>query len=160
MSGQVEARLAQHGIRLPEAPPVGGVYVPVRRNGNLLHVAGQVSANEERKVVGRLGDDLDVAAGREAAEICAINILSQLRAFCARELDGGDLDRITGCFELRGFVNATPDFDDHPGVINGASELIVSALGENGRHARAAVGVASLPFGFAVEVAGLFGFAA
>ena len=97
------------------------------------------------------GQDIDVEEGARAARLCAINILSQLKAAC-----GGDLDRVVRCVKLGGFVNATPDFTDHPKVINGASDLMVEVLGDAGRHARFAMGAGSLPLGVAVEVDALF----
>lgn len=151
MASKIEEKLMQAGIELPAAPNPAGMYVPCRRAGRMVHVSGQVSIGQSGEVRGKLGETLDVEQGREAAQICAVNMLSQLRAFC-----DGDLDRVAGCVELRGFVNATPEFEDHPKVVNGASEVMAKAFGEAGAHTRAAVGVASLPMGVAVEVAGLF----
>lgn len=151
MAGMIEDKLKQAGIELPEAPNPAGMYVPCRRVGNMVHVSGQVSIGGNREVHGKLGETLTTEQGQEAAQICAINMLSQLRAFC-----GGNLDRVASCVELRGFVNASPEFTDHPKVVNGASEVMAKAFGEAGAHTRAAVGVASLPMGVAVEVAGLF----
>ena len=151
MAKEIEARIAELGIVLPEAPSPAGSYVPCRRAGSLLYAAGQLSVTGDRQVVGKVGRDLDVDAAREAARLCGLNILSQLRKFC-----GGSLDGIAGCVELRGYVNAVPEFADHPAVLNGASDLMLEVFGESGRHARAAVGTGSLPRGVAVEVAGLF----
>jgi enamine deaminase RidA (YjgF/YER057c/UK114 family) len=147
MSGSVEQRLAELGHTLPTPPKAAAKYVPTVRTGNLVFVAGQISALAGgEKITGKLGDGLSIDEGRRAAQICALNILAQLKA----EL--GDLDRITRIVRLNGFVNATPDFADHPAVINGASELIGELLGEKGAHSRIALGAASLPFGSAVEI--------
>jgi enamine deaminase RidA (YjgF/YER057c/UK114 family) len=102
-------------------------------------------------ITGKLGADMDVAAGAAAARSCAISLLAQVRAAC-----GGDLDRLVRVVKLTGFVNSTPDFGDQPKVINGASDFLVEALGDAGRHARSAVSAASLPFGVAVEIEGIF----
>ncbi len=104
-----------------------------------------------RNFIGKLGDDIALEQGQDAARLCALNLLAQLKAAC-----GGDLDRVKGCLRLGVFVNATPDFTQHPEVANGASDFIVEALGDAGRHVRAAVGAGSLPRGVAVEVEGLF----
>jgi len=111
-----------------------------------VHVSGQISANAEGMIKGKLGADMDVAAGAAAARACAISLLAQLKAAC-----GGDIDRLVRVVKLVGFVNSTPDFGDQPKVINGASDFMVAALGDKGRHARSAVSAASLPFGVAVE---------
>lgn len=152
MSGRIEARLKQLGIELPEpAAPVAN-YVPFSVSGNLVFVSGQICVwNGERRFVGKLGAGIGVAEGQQAARLCALNILAQLRAAC-----GGDLDRVRRCLRLGGFVNCTPDFTDMPQVVNGASDLMVEVLGDAGRHARAAVGNSSLPGGVAVEVEGTF----
>ncbi len=152
MSGRIEARLKQLGIELPEpAAPVAN-YVPFTISGNLVFVSGQICVwNGERRFVGKLGAGIGVPEGQQAARLCAVNILAQLRAAC-----GGDLDRVRRCLRLGGFVNCTPDFTDMPQVVNGASDLMVEVLGDAGRHARAAVGNSSLPGGVAVEVEGTF----
>lgn len=144
-------RLDALGIRLPTPSKPSANYVPYRRSGNLIYIAGQVSDNGDQRFVGKLGEDLDVEAGRQAARLCAINILAQLNA--ALE---GQMDKVVGCVRLGGFVNAAPTFSDHPKVINGASDLMVEVFGEAGRHARAAVGCASLPRQVAVEVDAIF----
>jgi enamine deaminase RidA (YjgF/YER057c/UK114 family) len=147
MNGKVEARLASLGIALPEAPSPIANYVPALLAGNLLFVSGQISKAADGGVAtGRLGADLSIEQGREAARLSALNILAQAKAAI------GDLDRIVQVVKLTGFVNATPEFADHPQVINGASDLMVEVLGDRGRHTRAAVGVSSLPMGCAVEV--------
>jgi enamine deaminase RidA (YjgF/YER057c/UK114 family) len=119
-------------------------------NGQLF-VAGQLPLKEGRiAVAGTLGAGLDVTQGQDAARLCGLNILAQAKAAL------GDLDRIVQCLRLTGYVNAAPDFIDHPKVINGASELIVKVLGSKGRHTRVAVGCSSLPLGAAVEIDAIF----
>ncbi|MBZ0325534.1 MAG: RidA family protein [Alphaproteobacteria bacterium] len=152
MSGRIEARLKEIGVDLPAAAAPAANYVPFVLSGGQVFVAGQVPVwNGELRHVGKLGAGLEVAEGQEAARLCALNILAQLRAAC-----DGDLDRVRRCVRLGGFVNCTPDFGQHPAVINGASDLMVEVFGEAGRHARFAVGAPSLPFGVAVEIDALF----
>lgn len=146
-----ETRLAELGVSLPDAPAPAANYVPFVQTGNLVHVSGQISAGPDGFIIGRLGADMDVAAGAAAARACAISLLAQVRAAC-----GGDLDRLVRVVKLVGFVNSTADFTDQPKVINGASDFMVAALGDAGRHARSAVSAASLPFGVAVEIEGIF----
>lgn len=144
-------RLKSLGLELPPAPNPVANYVPALRTGNLLFVSGQIARRPDGSILaGTLGADLDIAQGQEAARICALNILAQAAA--ALE----SLDRIGRLVRLNGFVAATPDFKDHPSVINGASDLMVDVLGEKGRHTRAAIGVASLPAGTAVEIDAIF----
>ena len=147
----IESRLAELGITLPEAPMPAANYVPYVVTGNLVHISGQISQNEAGMIKGKLGADMDLAAGAEAAKRCAISLLAQLKAAC-----GGDLGRVKRAVKLVGFVNSTADFVDQPKVINGASDFMVAALGDAGRHARSAVSAASLPFGVAVEIEGIF----
>ena len=147
MDDKVEARLATLGIALPEAPNPVANYVPSALSGNLLFISGQISkAGDGTITTGQLGGGLTVAEGREAARLCALNILAQARAAL------GNLDRIKQIIRLNGFVNAAPGFTEHPQVMNGASDLMVEVLGDKGRHTRVAVGVSSLPLGCAVEV--------
>jgi enamine deaminase RidA (YjgF/YER057c/UK114 family) len=147
MDDTVEARLATLGIVLPAAPNPVANYVPSCLTGNLLYVSGQISKAADGSIVkGRLGGEMTVAEGRDAARLCALNILSQAKAAL------GSLDRIVQIARLTGYVSATPEFTEHPQVINGASDLLVEVLGDKGRHTRVAVGVASLPLGCAVEV--------
>jgi enamine deaminase RidA (YjgF/YER057c/UK114 family) len=147
MNGKVEARLKALGIVLPAAPNPVANYVPSFLADNLLFISGQISKGADGSIVkGRLGAELNVEQGREAARLSALAILAQAKAAV------GDLDRIAHVIRLTGFVAATPDFVDHPQVVNGASDLMVEVLGDSGRHTRAAVGVASLPMGCAVEV--------
>ena len=141
MSGTIDARLRQLGIELPEpAAPVAN-YVPFAVSGNLVFIAGQICQwNGERRFVGKLGAGIGIPDGQQAARLCALNILAHLRVAC-----GGDLDRVRRCLRLGGFVNCTQEFTDMPQIVNGASDLMVEVFGDKGRHARAAVGVSSLP---------------
>ncbi len=147
----IEKRLAELGVILPDAPTPLANYVPFVVVGNMVHISGQISQTAAGPIKGRLGADLDVAAGAEAAKACAISLLAQLKKAC-----GGDLGRVVRAVKLVGFVNSTADFTDQPKVINGASDFMVTVLGDAGRHARSAVSAASLPFGVAVEIEGLF----
>ena len=147
----IETRLAELGVTLPDAPAPAANYVPFVQTGNLVLVSGQISANADGMIKGKLGADLEAEAGAAAAKACAISLLAQLKAAC-----GGDIDRLVRVVKLVGFVNSTPDFGDQPKVINGASDFMVAALGDKGRHARSAVSAASLPFGVAVEIEGIF----
>ncbi len=152
MADDIETRLGELGIELPETAASVANYVPVARTGDLLFVSGQLPM-EDGKVVwtGTVGDLLSIEEGAEAARLCAINMLAQLRA----ALDG-DLNRVKRVVRLGGFVASAGDFIAQPQVINGASDLMVDLFGDLGRHARAAVGVSVLPLGAAVEVEGLF----
>ena len=145
------ARLADLGITLPDAPAPAANYVPFVRTGNTVYVSGQISMGPDGLILGRLGEDMDVEAGAAAARTCALSLLAQVRAAC-----DGDLDRLKRVVKLVGFVNSTPDFKDQPKVINGASDLMVEALGDIGRHARSAVSAGALPLGVAVEIEGIF----
>ncbi|MFH1804467.1 MAG: RidA family protein [Pseudomonadota bacterium] len=151
MSGKIESRLADLGITLPAANAPVANYVPYVQSGNLVHVSGQITMeNGELKFVGKLGRDYDVEQGQKAARLCALNLIAQLRAAI------GDLDKVTRVVKLNAFVNSMPDFTDQPKVVNGASDTMVEIFGDAGKHARAAVGVASLPLGVAVEIDGIF----
>ncbi len=142
-----ESRLAAAGITLPAPPSPAGSYVTFVRTGNLAFTSGHGPTGADGKLItGRLGADLDIAAGREAARATGLNLLATLR----NEL--GSLDRVTRVVKVLGMVNCTPEFDQHPAVINGASDLFVEVFGDAGRHARSAVGMGSLPFGMAVEI--------
>lgn len=148
---KIEDRLADIGIALPDAPAPAANYVPFVESGNLIYVSGQISSDSNGLITGKLGETLDVEAGANAARQCGISLLAQLKAAC-----GGDLERLVRVVKLVGFVNSTPDFTDQPKVINGASDLMVEALGDRGRHARSAVSAASLPLGVAVEIEAIF----
>lgn len=150
MTNAIDARLAELGLSLPDAPAPAANYVPYVQSGNQIYVSGQVPVGPDGLMTGKLGDDLDAKAGAEIAKCCALALLAQ-----ARKAAGGDLSRVR-VLKLVGFVNSTPDFPDQPKVINGASDLMVAVLGDNGRHARSAVSAASLPFGVAVEIEGIF----
>ena len=151
MSGKFETRLAKLGVTLPEAPAPAANYVPYVISGNLVFVSGQVSMADGAFITGKLGDDMQTDAGAAAARSCAIGLLAQAKAAC-----DGDLDRLVRVVKLTGFVNSTPDFGDQPKVVNGASDFLVEVLGDAGRHSRSAVSAASLPFGVAVEIEGIF----
>jgi len=142
----VEAKLAELGLTLPEAAAPVAAYVPVVEAGGLAYVSGQVSFVNGALVKGRLGEDLTLEQGIAAAQGCGLMILAQLKAAL------GSLDRVERVVKLGAFVNSTGDFTDQPKVANGASELMVAVFGEAGKHARAAVGVPTLPLGCAVEV--------
>src|SRR5688572_4717962 len=152
MSSNIEKRLAEIGVTLPPPGAPGGNYVPYVIVGELAFMAGQVAREAGKmKYVGKVGRDISVEKAAEAARLCAINLLAQLKAAC-----GGDLDRVERCVRVGGFVNSPPDFLEHPKVINGASDLICEIFGERGQHARTAVGVAALPLDSAVEVEAIF----
>ena len=152
MAGKIEARLKELNIELPKAAAPAANYVPYVLAGKTLYVAGQVTFwNGELKFLGKVGREFSIEQGQQAARLCALNILAQAKAAC-----DGDLDRIKRCCKVGGFVNCPPDFQDHPKVINGASDLLVEVLGDAGKHARFAVGAGSLPFGVATEVDAIF----
>jgi enamine deaminase RidA (YjgF/YER057c/UK114 family) len=151
MPGTIDARLAALGLTLPAAPAPAANYVPFVISGSMLYVSGQISQDDGGLIKGRLGADMDVAAGAAAARRCALSLMAQARAAC-----GGDLDRVARVVKLVGFVSSTPEFTDQPKVINGASDLMVEVFGEAGRHARSAVSAASLPLGVAVEIEAIF----
>lgn len=147
-----ESRLARLGYEFPHVAPAAANYVPYVISGHLLWVAGQLPFLGGQKMhLGRVGENLTLEQGQAAATACALNILAHVRA----AIDG-DWARVVRCVKLGGFVNASPDFDQHPAVINGASDIMVAALGDAGRHARCAVGVSGLPFGAAVEIDAVF----
>lgn len=151
MSGQFETRLAELGVTLPDAAAPAANYVPYMVVGDMVYVSGQLPATEAGLITGKLGDDMSVDGGVEAARACAINLLAQVKKACE-----GDLDRLVRVVKLTGFVNSTPDFQHQPKVVNGASDLLAEALGDAGAHTRSAVSAASLPFGVAVEIDGIF----
>lgn len=143
----IEARLAELGITLPKAAAPAANYVPTVLHGNMLYISGQIPFREDGTLVlGRLGEDMDVAAGQATARLCGIGILAQAQAAL------GSLDRIERVLKLGAFVSSTANFFDQPKVVNGCSDLMVEVLGDAGRHARSAVGVPALPLGVAVEV--------
>ena len=152
MAGTVEKRLAELGVVLHTPPAPVANYVGFVRTGNLLFVSGQVCIDGEGKLAakGKLGGGVSLEEGQNAARVCAINLLAQLKAAL------GDLDKVARVVRIGGFVNSTPDFLDGPKVLNGASDLMVAAFADRGRHARTTVGVAVLPGDAAIEVDGLF----
>jgi enamine deaminase RidA (YjgF/YER057c/UK114 family) len=152
MTGRTDKQLAELGISLPSPPAPVASYVPYVTAGHLVFISGQVTlAADGLKYVGVVGKDLSLEDGRAAARLCAINVLAQLKAAAS-----GDLDRVRRCVKLGVFVNAVPEFTQHPEVANGASDLIQEVFGDAGRHARAAVGAGSLPRNVAVEVEAIF----
>lgn len=147
MTNSTEQRLSALGLTLPPAPAPVANYVPGIVHGGLLFISGQVSkAGSGEVITGKLGAGVDIARGRQAAQVCALNILAQAKAAL------GSLDRIERVVKLTGFVNSAPNFTDQPQVVNGASDLLVEILGDNGRHTRSAVGVSALPLDAAVEI--------
>jgi enamine deaminase RidA (YjgF/YER057c/UK114 family) len=152
MPGKIEAKLAELGITLPSAMPPMANYVPYVRTGNLVVVSGQVPAVDGKiAVIGKIGIEISVEKGQEAARLCFTNVLTHLRAAC-----GGDLDRVVRVVRLGGFVASPPQFTQHALVMNGASDLAVAVFGDAGRHARSTIGVPALPGDAAVEVEGMF----
>jgi enamine deaminase RidA (YjgF/YER057c/UK114 family) len=147
----IAARLDDLGVTLPEAAAPAANYVPFVQVGSLLFVSGQISANESGLVTGKCGAELSTEEGAAAARLCALSLLAQVKAAC-----DGDIDRLKRVVKLTGFVNSTPDFTEQPKVVNGASDFLVEALGEAGRHSRSAVSAGSLPLGVAVEIEGIF----
>jgi enamine deaminase RidA (YjgF/YER057c/UK114 family) len=148
MDDTIAARLERMGVALPDAAPPAARYDPFALHDGVLYVSGQLPMLSGRLASsGRLGRDLDVREGQEAARLCAIGILAQASAAL-----GGDLERILRMLRITGFVASEPGFTDQHLVVNGASEFLAEALGERGRHARAAVGVAALPLGASVEI--------
>jgi enamine deaminase RidA (YjgF/YER057c/UK114 family) len=152
MAGKIDARLKELGIDLPTPPAPVASYVPYVISGNLVYVSGQVTMGPNGlEYDGKVGADISLDDGKAAAKLCAINVMAQAKAAC-----GGDLDRVRRWVKLGVFVNATPDYTQHPEVANGASDLFVAVFGDAGKHARAAVGAGSLPRGVACEVEAVF----
>lgn len=147
----ITEKLAELGVTLPDAPAPAANYVPFVQVGSTVYVSGQISADANGLILGKLGQDMEVEAGAAAAKVCAISLLAQVKAAC-----GGDIERLERVVKLTGFVNSTGDFTDQPKVINGCSDFLVEVLGDKGRHARSAVSAASLPLGVAVEIEGIF----
>lgn len=151
-SSNIEERILELGLVLPVPPAPIAAFVPYTVRDNLVFVSGQLPMGPDGlRYLGKLGENVSLQDGQAAAALCALNLLAQLRAAC-----DGNLDLAHRCLRLGVFVNAAPDFCDHPEVANGASNLIVNVMGEQGKHTRAAVGVSSLPRGVSVEVEGLF----
>ena len=152
MSGPITTRLAELGIELPVPAAPAANYIPFVVTGNLIFVSGQITVwNGELRHIGRLGENIDIDEGYQAARLCGLNLIAQAKAAAQ-----GDLDKINRVVKLGGFVNSTPDFTDQPKGINGTSDLMAEVFGEGGKHARFAVGAPTLPLGVAVEVDGVF----
>ena len=148
----IEDKIKELNLVLPEAANPVGSYVAAKIINNLLYISGQISINENGELIkGKLGKELNTDDGYKAAERCALNIISQAKKAC-----DGDLNRIKSCIKLTGFVNSTNDFIEQPKVINGASDIVSKVFGNNGKHTRAAVSANSLPLGVAVEVDAIF----
>ena len=148
----VEDNLTKLNISLPKAASPVGSYVATKIVNKLLYISGQISIDKNGVLIkGKLGKDLDVEAGYNAAKRCALSIVAQVKKIC-----NDDLEKVKSCIKLTGYVNSTNDFTDQPKVINGASDLIVSIFADSGMHTRAAVSVNSLPLGVAVEVDAIF----
>ena len=151
MAQKVEKNLQKLGIELPTAPSPAANYVPYVIVGKLLYVSGQISQDKNGLIIGKLGEDLSVEEGENAAKYCALSLLAQVKAACK-----GDLDRLVRVIKLTGFVNSVGEFTEQPQVVNGASNILVEILGDSGKHSRSAVSAASLPLGVAVEIEGIF----
>ena len=148
----VEEKIKQLNIEIPKSPKPVGAYVAFRIVNKLVYISGQVSFDQNGNLIkGKVGSELSLEKGQEAAKACAINIISQLKSAC-----NCDLEKVKSCIKINGYVNSTDNFLDQPKVINAASELIVNVFGEKGKHARAAVSVNSLPLGAAVEIESIF----
>ena len=147
----INENIKKLGITLPEAPAPAANYVPFKKSGNMIFVSGQIAKNGEKLIKGKLGLNMTVDEGYNAARHCGLALIAQLSSAC-----NGDLNLVTGIIRLGGFVNATAEFDQHPQVINGASDLMAEVFGAVGQHSRAAVGCSSLPLGVAVEVDAIF----
>ena len=148
----IENKLKKLNIILPEPKAPVGAYVATKVVGKLLFISGQVSIDKNTKLItGKIGKDLNLDEGYEAAKRCGLSIVAHVKNAC-----GGDLDRIKTCVKLTGYVNSTDDFKDQPKIINGASDIIAKIFDDKGEHTRAAVSVNSLPLGVAVEVDAIF----
>ena len=146
-----EENLKKLNINLPKAPDPVGAYVASKIVGNLVFISGQLPLNSTGQLIkGKIGKELNLEQGQEAAKFCALNIIAQLKKKC------GSLDKVKGCVKITGYVNSIDSFKDQPKVINGASDLISKIFGDKGKHTRAAVSVNSLPLGVAVEIEGIF----
>lgn len=152
MAGNIDSRLQELGITLPEAAAPAANYVPYAISGNMVYVSGQVPfVDGELKYQGKVGQEFDTETAVDCARVCALNIIAQVKAAC-----DGDLDRVVRCVKLGGFVNCIDGYGEQPKVINGASDLMVDVFAEKGRHARFAVGTNALPMNVAVEIDAVF----
>ena len=148
----IEENIKKLGIAIPDAPAPVGTYVAFKSVGKLLFISGQISVDSNgRFIKGKVGKDIDLKKGQEAAKLCAINIIAQAKKACNE-----DLEKIANCIKITGFVNSSNDFIDQPKVLNSASELISAVFGESGNHTRAAISVNSLPLGVSVEIDAIF----
>ena len=148
----IESKLKELKIELPDAPDPVGAYVAFKKINNLLFISGQLPISSDGKILkGKIGKNLTLEDGQKASRLCVINILAQVK----KALDG-DLNKVKNCIKITGFVNSTDDFTDQPKVINPASETLSNVLGDNGKHARAAISSNSLPLGAAVEIDAIF----
>ena len=149
---EIEEKLSNLNLKIPEAPNPVGAYVAYKKISNLLFISGQISIDDKGKIIkGKLGKDLSTEEGKNAAKLCAINIIAQAKKACNE-----DLEKIANCIKITGFVNSSNDFIDQPKVLNSASELISAVFGESGKHTRAAISVNSLPLGVSVEIDAIF----
>lgn len=144
---RIDQRLADLGLSIPTPTAPVANYVPFVISAGMLYISGQISIGPGGLIKGRVGADLSIEQGAEAARTCGVNLIAQMKAAL-----GGDLDRVKRIVKLTGFVNSTPELTDQPKVVNGASDLMVAVFGDAGRHARAAVSAPSLPLGAAVEI--------
>ena len=146
--GKIESRLQELGITLPDSPAPLANYVPVVKTGNLIYLSGvgPTAKSDGSEYKGKLGDNISVDEGYDAARLTAVNLIARLKGYL------GDLDRVTQIVKLLSMVNATPDFTEPPAVSNGCSDLMVEVFGDRGRHARSAIGVATLPGGIPIEI--------
>ena len=145
-------KLTELNIQLPEAPSPVGAYVAFKKAGNFIYISGQLPIDKDGKIIkGKVGKDLTLENGQEAAKLCVLNIIAQ-----AKKAMNGDLNKIKSCVKITGFVNSSDDFIDQPKVINPASETLAAVFGDDGKHARAAVSTNSLPLGVAVEIDAIF----
>ena len=148
----IENKLKELNIELPNAPDPVGAYVAFKKINNLLFISGQLPISKDGKIIkGKIGKDLTLEEGQKASKLCVINIFAQVKKALK-----GDINKVKNCVKITGFVNSTDDFKDQPKVINPASETLSTVLGDNGKHARAAISANSLPLGAAVEIDAIF----
>jgi enamine deaminase RidA (YjgF/YER057c/UK114 family) len=148
----IENKLRELKIELPNAPDPVGAYVAFKKINNLLFISGQLPISKDGEMIkGKIGNDLTLEDGQKASKLCVINILAQVKKAL-----NGDLNKVKSCVKITGFVNSTDDFKDQPKVINPASETLSAVFGDNGKHARAAISSNSLPLGAAVEIDAIF----
>eukprot|EP00928_Gymnodinium_smaydae_P093866 TRINITY_DN7820_c0_g1_i1.p1 TRINITY_DN7820_c0_g1~~TRINITY_DN7820_c0_g1_i1.p1 ORF type:complete len:160 (-),score=38.54 TRINITY_DN7820_c0_g1_i1:206-685(-) len=149
MAGIVERRLSKIGLTLPKASAPAANYVPWRRSGNIVFIAGQIPRDGDKLLIGRLGEaNYSLDEGKAAARLCGVHLVAQMKDAC-----GGDLNKVKQVLKVEAFVNCTDDFKEHPQVVNGCSDLLADVFGKDvGAHSRFAVGSNSLPFGVSVEI--------